>query len=167
MQLTGYASLLFGSTQSVAKNARSVIFIYKALSFGRWDAPIEDDPSIERLQLRSDAAIAKQRGVSPNVVTAERRRAEPPPPPQPASRVAPEPRRTCQHGLGLDVRRATKPAFYLPLFAAPQTHRPSTSRPSPCGSRNGTGGRLRWSRSRGSEAALQPFRAGDFPSKPW
>src|SRR5215831_12434770 len=47
------------------------------------DAAGEDDPSIERLSQRTDTAIAKMRGVSPRVVTAERRRAEPPPPPQP------------------------------------------------------------------------------------
>jgi len=47
------------------------------------DTEIVDDPSSERLQLQSDAAIAKQRGVSTSAVTAERRRAEPPPPPQP------------------------------------------------------------------------------------
>jgi hypothetical protein len=40
------------------------------------EPPVEDDPSIEKLQLRSDAAIAKMRGVSPRVVTAERRRTE-------------------------------------------------------------------------------------------
>jgi len=49
------------------------------------DAPIVDDDSSERLQLRSDAAIAKIRGVSPRVVTAERKRAEPLSPPQPPS----------------------------------------------------------------------------------
>jgi len=52
------------------------------------DAPSTDDEDSERLQLRSDAAIAKTRGASPSVVTAERRRAEPLPPPQPR----PEPR---------------------------------------------------------------------------
>jgi hypothetical protein len=54
------------------------------------DAPTADDESCERLQLRSDAAIAKMRGVSPSVVTAERHRAKPPRQPQ-AAIAAPEP----------------------------------------------------------------------------
>jgi hypothetical protein len=40
------------------------------------EVPLVDDESSERLQLRSDAAIAKMRRVLPAVVTAERHRAE-------------------------------------------------------------------------------------------
>jgi hypothetical protein len=57
------------------------------------EPPVGDDPSIERLQLRSDAAIAKMRGVSPSVVTAERKRAEPLPP-QPSPILQPAPPRS-------------------------------------------------------------------------
>jgi len=56
------------------------------------EPPVGDDPSSERLQIRSDAAIAKMRGVAPDVVTAERRRAEPPLPPQPEPWTSPEPK---------------------------------------------------------------------------
>ena len=58
------------------------------------EVPLADDESCERLQLRSDAAVAKMRGVSPSVVTAERHRAEPPRQPQAAiaaPEIAPEP----------------------------------------------------------------------------
>jgi hypothetical protein len=55
------------------------------------DAPLVDEEDSERLQLQSDAAIAKMRGVSPNVVTAERKRLEPPPPPQPPQDPKPDP----------------------------------------------------------------------------
>jgi hypothetical protein len=61
------------------------------------DAPLADDESIERLQRQSDMAIARMRGVSPSVVTAERHRAEPAPPPQPTpplERRPAAPRRT-------------------------------------------------------------------------
>jgi hypothetical protein len=56
------------------------------------DAPVVDDESSERLQLRSDAAIAKMRGVSASVVTAERKRTEPQPPRQSILQPAPRDR---------------------------------------------------------------------------
>jgi hypothetical protein len=58
----------------------------------RAEGPLVDDPSIERLQRRTDAAIAKRRGVSPRTITAERRRAEPPPPSQPEPWASLEPK---------------------------------------------------------------------------
>jgi hypothetical protein len=54
------------------------------------EIPLIDDESSERLQQRTDASIAKMRGVSLKVVTAERRRAKPPPPPPPLTVPAPD-----------------------------------------------------------------------------
>jgi hypothetical protein len=65
------------------------------------DAPIVDDDSSERLQLQSDAAIAKIRHVSQSVITAERRRVEPTSPPQPEPTPRPH--------FSLD-RRAARPS---------------------------------------------------------
>jgi len=87
------------------------------------DAPLADEQDSERLQLRSDAAIAKMRGVAPNVVTAERRHAEPPRPRGSAvTRPAERERPTSQHQPSADPTTAPERQAMAP-HRPPQTPR--------------------------------------------